>query len=152
MTAATIITLMSAMSVLAMLIWATVRNRALPNCLSDCYYILGIPFTIVFGFASWAMLYPALQCWANPVTFVMVVTFSLVGIACDYKSDWFYNTHYIAALTSGLLSVVFVQKVCPVMTLCYLIAAIGLVDERRWLLWVELGGLVSVYAVLLCRC
>ena len=149
MIAATIITLMSAMSILAMLIWATVRNRALPNCLSDCYYILGVPFTIVFGFASWAMLYPALQCWASPLTFVMVVTFSLVGIACDYKSEWFYSTHCIAALTSGLLSVVFVQKVCPEASLCYLIAAIGFVDERRWLLWVEICCLVSVYLSIL---
>lgn len=149
MTAATIITLMSALSVLAMLIWATIKNKALPNCLSDCYYILGIPFTIVFCFASWAMLYPVLQCWASPVTFVMVVTFSLVGIACDYKSEWFYNTHCIAAITSGVLSILFVQKVCPEASWCYLIAAIGLLDERRWLLWVELGGLVSVYLSIL---
>ena len=149
MIAATIITLMSAMSILAMLIWATVRNRALPNCLSDCYYILGVPFTIVFSFASWMILYPAMQCWASPLTFVMVVTFSLVGIACDYKSEWFYSTHYINAITSGLLSIVFVQKVCPEASWCYLIAAIGLYDERRWLLWVEMGGLVSVYLSIL---
>lgn len=149
MTAATIITLMSAMSVLAMLIWATIKNKALPNCLSDCYYILGIPFTIVFGFASWAILYPVLQCWASPLTFVMVVTFSLVGIACDYKSEWFYSTHYINAITSGLLSIVFVQRVCPETSWCYLIAAIGLVDKMRWLLWVEIGCLVSVYLSIL---
>lgn len=149
MIAAAIITLMSALSVLAMLIWATVRNRALPNCLSDCYYILGVPFTIVFSFASWMILYPAMQCWASPLTFFMVVTFALVGIACDYKSEWFYNIHCIAALTSGLLSVVFVQKVCPEMSWCYLIAAIGLVDKKRWLFWVEMGGLVSVYLSIL---
>lgn len=145
----TIITLMSAMSVLAMMIWATVRNRVLPNCLSDCYYLLGVPFTIVFSFASWMILYPAMQCWASPVTFVMVVTFSLVGIACDYKSEWFYSTHCITALTSGSLSILFVQKVCPEASWCYLIAAIGLVDKKRWLLWVEICGLISVYLSIL---
>lgn len=149
MTAATIITLMSALSVIALLTWSTVRNNALPYCLSDCYYILGAPFTIVFGFASWAILYPAIQCWASPVTFAMVFAFSIVGIASDYKSEWFYSTHYIAALTSGLLSIVFVQKVCPEASWCYIIAVVGLLDKRRWLLWVELGCLVSVYLSIL---
>lgn len=151
MTAATILTLMSALSVLAVLTWATVRNNALPNCLSDCYYILGMPFTIVFGFASWVMLYPAIQCWASPVTFIMVVAFSLVGIAYDYKNGLFYDTHYIAALTSGIFSILFVQKVCPEAFWCYTIAAIGLIDERRWLLWVELGCLVGVYLSVILR-
>lgn len=149
MMTATIITLMSALSVLAMLIWATREIKELPYCLSDCYYILGIPFTIVFCFASWMILYPAMQCWASPVTFFMVVAFSLVGIACDYKSEWFYNIHYIAALTSGLLSILFVQKVCHEASWCYIIAVIGLLDKRRWLLWVEIGCLLSVFVAVL---
>ena len=140
---------MSAMSVLAMLIWATIKNKALPNCLSDCYYLLGAPFTIVFGFASWAMLYPAIQCWASPLTFVMVVTFSLVGIASDYKGAMYRKAHFVSAIAAGCFSTVFVIKVCPAASCCYLAVAIGLLDKKRWLLWVEFGCLLSVFAAVL---
>lgn len=140
---------MSAMSVLAMLIWATIKNKALPNCLSDCYYILGVPFTIVFSFASWMILYPAMQCWASPVTFGMVTAFSLVGIASDYKGELYRKTHFVSAIAAGCFSAVFVIKVCPAASWCYLVATIGWLDKKRWLLWVEVSCMLSVFVAVL---
>lgn len=149
MIAASIITLMSALSVLAMLIWATIKNKALPYCISDCYYIIGLPFTIVFAISSWLMLYPTMLCWESPVTLAMVMAFSLVGIASDFKSTMFHTAHFVSAIAAGCFSAIFVIKVCPVASWCYLAAIIGLIDKKRWLFWVEIGCLISVFVAVL---
>ena len=77
-----------------MIVWATLKNKALPYCISDCYYIIGLPFTIVFAASSWLMLYPTMLCWESPVTLAMVMAFSLVGIASDFKSTMFRTVHF----------------------------------------------------------
>lgn len=146
---ATLITIASASLIIAMLTWAAIKNKALPYCISDCYYIIGLPFTIVFSMSSWLMLYPTMLCWESPVTLAMVMAFSLVGIASDFKSSLFRTAHFVSAIAAGCFSAIFVIKVCPSALLCYLAVTIGLLDKMRWLLWVEIGCLISVFVAVL---
>lgn len=149
MTATTITTIASVSLIIIMLAWAAIKNKALPYCISDCYYIIGLPFTIVFSISSWLMLYPTMLCWESPVTLAMVMAFSLVGIASDFKSSLFRTAHYVSAIVAGCFSAIFVIKVCPSASLCYLAVTIGLLDKKRWLLWVEIGCLISVFVAVL---
>lgn len=146
---ATIMTIASASMIIIMLAWAAIKNKALPYCISDCYYIIGLPFTIVFSISSWLMLYPTMLCWESPVTLAMVTAFSLVGIASDFKSSLFHTAHFVSAIAAGCFSAIFVIKVCPSALLCYLAVTIGLLDKKRWLLWVEIGCLISVFVAVL---
>lgn len=146
---ATLITIASVSLITIMIVWATLKNKALPYCISDCYYIIGLPFTIVFSTASWLMLYPTMLCWESPVTLAMVMAFSLVGIASDFKSTMFHTAHFVSAIAAGCFSAIFVIKVCPSASLCYLAVTIGMLDKKRWLLWVEIGCLISVFVAVL---
>ena len=144
-----IATLISVSLITIMIVWATIKNKALPSCISDCYYIIGLPFTIVFATSSWMMLYPTMLCWESPVTLAMVTAFSLVGIASDFKSSLFRTAHFVSAIAAGCFSTVFVIKVCPAASWCYLAVTIGMLDKKRWLLWVEIGCLLSAFVAVL---
>ena len=144
-----IATLISVSLITIMIVWATLKNKALPYCISDCYYIIGLPFTIVFAASSWLMLYPTMLCWESPVTLAMVTAFSLVGIASDFKSSLFRTAHFASAIAAGCFSAIFVIKVCPSASLCYLAVTIGLLDKKRWLLWAEICCLLSVFVAVL---
>ena len=144
-----IATLISVSLITIMIVWATLKNKALPYCISDCYYIIGLPFTIVFATSSWLMLYPTMLCWESPVTLAMVTAFSLVGIASDFKSSLFRTAHFASAIAAGCFSAIFVIKVCPVASWCYLAVTIGLLDKKRWLLWAEICCLLSVFVAVL---
>ena len=146
---ATLMTIASVSLITIMIVWATIKNKALPYCISDCYYIIGLPFTIVFVFFSWLMLYPTMLCWEGPVTMAMVTAFSLVGIASDFKSSLFRTAHFASAIAAGCFSAIFVIKVCPVASWCYLAVTIGLLDKKRWLLWAEICCLLSVFVAVL---
>ena len=80
-----ILVILSAAIIIGILLYASWKNKGLPECLSDCYYIIGLPFTFIFFAASWAVLIPAMEHWASPVTVGMVFALSLVGVAADYK-------------------------------------------------------------------
>ena len=144
-----IATLISVSLITIMIVWATLKNKALPYCISDCYYIIGLPFTIGFAISSWQMLYPTMLCWESPVTLAMVMAFSLVGIASDFKSSLFRTAHFASAIAAGCFSAIFVIKVCPVASWCYLAVTIGLLDKKRWLLWAEICCLLSVFVAVL---
>lgn len=146
---ATLMTIASVSLITIMIVWATLKNKALPYCISDCYYIIGLPFTIVFSISSWLMLYPTMLCWESPVTLAMVMAFSLVGVASDFKSSLFRTAHFVSAIAAGCFSAIFVIKVCPSASLCYIAVIIGLLDKKRWLLWVEIGCLLSVFVAVL---
>lgn len=149
MTAATIATIASSSLIIAMLAWAAMKNKALPYYISDCYYIIGLPFTIVFAISSWLILYPTMLCWESPVTLAMVTAFSLVGIASDYKGALYRQAHFVSAIVAGCFSTIFVIKVCPAASWCYLVATIGWLDKKRWLLWVEVSCMLSVFVAVL---
>lgn len=142
-------TIASASLITIMIVWATIKNKALPYCISDCYYIIGLPFTIVFAISSWLMLYPTMLCWESPVTLAMVMAFSLVGIASDFKSSLFRTAHFVSAIAAGCFSAIFVIKVCPSASWCYLAVTIGSLDKKRWLLWAEICCLLSVFVAIL---
>ena len=146
---ATLMTIASVSLITIMIVWATLKNKALPYCISDCYYIIGLPFTIVFAISSWLMLYPTMLCWESPVTLAIVTAFSLVGIASDYKCALYHKAHFVSAIAAGCFSAIFVIKVYPSASLCYLAVTIGLLDKKRWLLWVEIGCLISVFVAIL---
>ena len=54
-----ILTILSAAAIIGMLLYASWRNKGLPECLSDCYYIIGLPFTFIFFAACMLKTSPA---------------------------------------------------------------------------------------------
>lgn len=149
MMVATIMTLASASLIIIMLVWATIKNKALPYCVSDCYYIIGLPFTIVFAITSWLMLYPTILCWESPVTIGMIFALSLVGVAADYNDKDYHFEHVAGAVIAALLSVVFVLHTNPTALFCYVVALLGIADRKRWLLYAELACFASVWVAIL---
>lgn len=149
MMVAAIMTLASASLIIIMLVWATIKNKALPYCISDCYYIIGLPFTIVFAITSWLMLYPTILCWESPVTIGMIFALSLVGVAADYNDKDYHFEHVAGAVIAALLSAVFVLHTNPAALFCYAVALLGIVDRKRWLLYAELACFASVWTVLI---
>lgn len=149
MMVATIMTLASASLIIIMLVWATIKNKALPYCVSDCYYIIGLPFTIVFAITSWLMLYPTILCWESPVTIGMIFALSLVGVAADYNDKDYHFEHVAGAVIAALLSAVFVLHTNPTALFCYAVALLGIVDRKRWLLYAELACFASVWVAIL---
>ena len=83
------------------------------------------------------------------MTMAMVMAFSLVGVASDFKSSLFRTAHFVSAIAAGCFSAIFVIKVCPSASLCYLAVTIGLLDKKRWLLWAEISCLLSVFVAVL---
>lgn len=140
-----ILTILSAVAIIGMLAFATWRNKGLPECLSDCYYIIGLPFTFVFFAASWAVLLPAMERWASFVTVGMVFALSLVGVAADYKDKNYRFEHVAGAVVAALLSAVFVIHTNPAALFCYAVALPGTIDRKRWLLYAELACFTSVW-------
>lgn len=140
-----ILTILSAAAIIGMLAFATWKNKGLPECLSDCYYIIGLPFTFIFFAASWAVLLPAMEHWASPVTVGMVFALSLVGVAADYKDKDYRFEHIAGAVVAALLSAVFVLHVNPAALFCYAVALPGAIDRKRWLLYAELACFASVW-------
>lgn len=140
-----ILTILSAAAIIGMLLYATWRNKGLPECLSDCYYIIGLPFTFIFFAASWAVLLPAMEHWASPVTVGMVFALSLVGVAADYKDKDYRFEHVAGAVVAALLSAVFVIHTNSAALLCYAVALPGTIDRKRWLLYAELACFASVW-------
>lgn len=149
MTAATITTIASASLIIAMLAWAAIKNKALPYCISDCYYIIGLPFTIVFATFSWLMLYPTMLCWESPVTIGMIFALSLVGVAADYNDKDYHFEHVAGAVVAALLSAVFVIHINPAALFCYAAVLLGIIDRKRWLLYAELACFSSVWVAIL---
>lgn len=144
-----ILTILSAAAIIGMLLYATWRNKGLPECLSDCYYIIGLPFTFIFFAASWAVLLPAMERWASPVTVGMVFALSLVGVAADYKDKDYRFEHIAGAVVAALLSAVFVIHTNPSALFCYAVALPGTIDRKRWLLYAELACFASVWVAVL---
>ena len=140
-----ILVILSAAAIIGMLAFATWRNKGLPECLSDCYYIIGLPFAFIFFAASWAVLIPAMERWASPITVGMVFALSLVGVAADYKDKDYRFEHIAAAVVAALLSAVFVLHTNPAALLCYVVALPGIADRKRWLLYAELACFASVW-------
>lgn len=145
----TALVVLSAAAILWMLAFATWKSKALPECLSDCYYIIGLPFTFVFSVASWAVLLPAMEHWASPVTVGMVFALSLVGVAADYKDKDYRFEHIAGAVVAALLSAVFVFHTNPTALFYYAMALRGIADRKRWLLYAELACFASVWAALI---
>ena len=140
-----ILVILSAAAIIGMLLYATWRNKGLPECLSDCYYIIGLPFTFVFFAAAWMVLIPAMEQGASPVTVGMVFALSLVGVAADYKDEDYRFEHIAGAVVAALLSAVFVIHTNPAALFCYAVALIGIADRKRWLLYAELACFISVW-------
>ena len=115
------------------------------TCLSDIYYVIGSWFTVACFIVALSILPLALTINDSVVSFLMCGGIALVGAAANYKDAFAYEVHYGAALVSMLASVAWILSVEPIGLLTtLLIAAIGVFDRKRWLLWMEIACILSV--------
>lgn len=127
-------------------------NKGLPDCLSDIYYSVGLFFTAMMLFVAFFLLPSMID--ATPenyqcLAFLANAGIVFVGAAPNYKEGMERNVHRTAAMISGGCSVVWTAIVSPWHCMYLLIALVGIVDRRRWLLWFELPCFAMIYAVLM---
>lgn len=144
-----LLTILSALTIVSLVCFAAIKSHALPACISDCYYAVGTPFTVIFFAAAWLALLPAMHCYASGVTIAMIFFLSMVGVAADYKDETYHVEHVVAAALAALFSVIFVYNVDPPSLLLYGIAVLSAADRKRWLLYCEISCFASFYSALL---
>ena len=115
------------------------------TCLSDFYYLIGSWFTIVCFIVALSILPIALTINDSVVSFLMCAGIGFVGTAANYRSEFEHEVHYGAALVSMICSVMWVWTVDPIGLAGLLVALVGLIDKRRWLLWMEISCFLSVF-------
>ena len=118
------------------------------TCLSDIYYVIGSWFTVACFIVALSILPIALLINDSVVSFLMCGGIALVGAAANYKDAFAYEVHYGAALVSMICSVMWVWTVDPIGLAGLLVALVGLIDKRRWLLWMEISCFLSVFTVM----
>ena len=121
------------------------------TCLSDFYYVIGSWFTIICFAVALSVLPIALSMNDSVVSFLMCGGICFVGAAANYRKKFEHLVHYTAAVVSMVCSVCWICTVNPVGLLGLLITLIGLIDKRRWLLWMEVSCLVSVFINIFVR-
>lgn len=132
-----------------MLIWCTVKNKGLPDCISRCYYIIGEGFTLIMVGITAMMLVDTLDVRDNIFTFLMCAGVAFVAAAPRFLDKEDKPMHFASAIVSAMLSLPFVLSVQPICIAWLGLAAIGLVDRSRWLLYAELGCFASVFSCLI---
>ena len=115
------------------------------TCLSDFYYVIGSWFTIICFTMALFILPIALTIKESVVSFLMCGGICFVGAAANYRKEFEHEVHYGAALTSMICSMCWVISVNPIGLLGCLISLIGLIDKKRWLLWMEIACFTSVF-------
>ena len=119
------------------------------TCLSDFYYMIGSWFTIVCFIMALSILPIALTINDSVVSFLMCAGIGFVGTAANYRSKFEHAVHYGAALVSMICSVMWVWTVDPIGLAGLLVALVGLIDKRRWLLWMEISCFLSVFVAMI---
>lgn len=115
--------------------------------MSDLYYVIGRWFTILMVAIAFCVLVLALEVWDSVVSFLMCVGLVFVGAAANYKGGE-HDLHYAAACVSAGCSVVWVACVEPLALLMLMVALVGVVDRKRWLLWGEMACFLMVFWVI----
>ena len=119
------------------------------TCLSDFYYLVGSWFTIVCFIVALSILPIALAINDSVVSFLMCAGIGFLGTAANYRSEFEHAVHYGAALVSMICSVMWVWTVDPIGLAGLLVALVGLIDKRRWLLWMEISCFLSVFVAMI---
>lgn len=143
------------MIILSILVWASIKSKSIPWCLSECYYIIGGWFSILMVIASIILLPFILD--HTPETYQFLAFFTLSGLifvafAPKYKDKFEGNVHYVSAIISGVSSLLwtfFCGDAITLIVLSILASLLLIIDRNRWLLWVELGCILSVLISLL---
>lgn len=133
-----------------MLIWCSIKNKGLPDCISRCYYIIGDFFVVIMVCIAAMMMVDTLDKRDNIFTFLMCAGIAFVAASPKYLDAQDKPMHFAAAVVSASCSLPFVLSVQPAhIGWAFAIAALGLFDRQHWLLWAELGCFASVFACLL---
>ena len=119
------------------------------TCLSDFYYLVGPWFTIVCFIVALSILPIALTINDSVVSFLMCAGIGFVGAAANYRSEFEHAVHYGAALVSMICSVMWVWTVDPIGLAGLFVASVGLIDKKRWLLWMEISCFLSVFVAMI---
>ena len=130
---------------------ATIIQRRLPDCLSDCYYSLGVFFTFAMLAIAMSMMPQMIDITPEPYKALAFLTcggIAFVGAAANYKDKTTYPVHKWAALTSAVCSIAWVLVVNPLALSALSIATVGLIDHQRWLLYCELACFAAVILTL----
>lgn len=144
--------LTSALIISALLTVSSYKKGELVTYISECYYYVGIIFTISMIAVSLLILPFALELMPTNfevIAFIMCGALAYVGVAAQYQKSEVYKIHYISALLAMICSIGFVCLIQPLILLWSIVLFIGLIDKNRWLLYIELMCLGSVFTALI---
>lgn len=123
------------------------------TCLSDAWYVMRTGFTCAMFALAVLVAIPALEYTPNEyavLAFLMCGLIAFVGVAGDYKANGIIrNVHLASALLSATCSVVWTLLVSPISLAYGLIASLALIDQKRWLLWLEVACFAMVFRTLI---
>lgn len=130
---------------------ATIIQRRLPDCLSDCYYSIGVLFTFAMLAIAITMMPKMIDITPDPYKALAFLTcggIAFVGAAANYKDKTTYPVHKWSAIISAVCSTAWVSVVNPLALSALSIATMGLIDRKRWLLYGEAACFASVFTAL----
>lgn len=101
--------------ILTLVVFASVKQRKVVSCLSDCYYQCGSLFTVGMLLVAAMMTPVALHVNDGVVSFMMTASLAFIGVAADYQgsSDMERKVHVVSAYIACAAAVVFTWSSFP---------------------------------------
>lgn len=101
--------------ILTLVVFASVKQRKVVSCLSDCYYQCGSLFTVGMLLVAAMMTPVALRVNDSVVSFLMTASLAFIGVAADYQgsSDMERKVHVVSAYVACAAAVIFTWSSFP---------------------------------------
>lgn len=101
--------------ILTLVVVASIKQRKVVSCLSDCYYQCGSLFTVGMLLVAAMMTPVALTANDGIVSFMMTASLAFIGVAADYQglSDMERKVHVVSAYVACAAAVVFTISSFP---------------------------------------
>lgn len=101
--------------ILTLVVVASVKQRKVVSCLSDCYYQCGSMFTVGMLLVAAMMTPVALSVNDGVVSFMMTASLAFIGVAADYQgsSDMERKVHVVSAYVACAAAVIFTWSSFP---------------------------------------
>ena len=101
--------------ILTLVVVASVKQRKVVSCLSDCYYQCGSLFTVGMLLVAAMMTPVALSVNDGVVSFLMTASLAFIGVAADYQgtSDMERKVHVVSAYVACAAAVIFTWSSFP---------------------------------------
>lgn len=128
--------------------------RGLPNSISDTYYSTEKRwlFPVTIGLAVLLAVVPLFELTREPykfLAFFIIAGILFVTAAPAFKEQFEGKIHCISAIIAGISAVSWLVLMIGVPYIAIACIAIGIIDTKRIVFWIEVGLSVNMYVVLL---